>query len=71
MIIKCLNCKIEMKEAGINVGVNPFVLQKGINGVKKIFSALSRTRAFVCTKCGRVELIAENPEIFNDDVSEK
>ncbi|MBX4263063.1 hypothetical protein [Clostridium estertheticum] len=71
MIINCLNCNIEMKEAGINVGANPFLLQKGINGVKKMFSEGSRLRAFVCTKCGRVEFIAEKPEIFKDDVSVK
>lgn len=61
MIRECENCKVEMKKAFINTG-NAFVLQE----LKKGFGAkVSSIDAYVCPKCGHIEFVAENPEIFD------
>lgn len=64
MAINCINCKIEMKETVLNTGMSMFIL---VNKKKKKenFSLVS---AYVCTKCGRVDLRADKPEAFEDDI---
>lgn len=61
MVRECMNCNIEMKGASVNTGA-AFVLME----LKKGFGAKASTiNAYVCPKCGHIELVAGNPEIFD------
>jgi len=69
-MINCMNCKIEMTKAFLNSGGGVFLLENMKR--EKFFSRkTSPVSVYVCPSCGRVELMAEKPEIFKDDILKK
>lgn len=59
---KCIKCNNDMKKAYISAESNPVTVQV-INN--KFFAKFSDVNAYVCPKCGHIELVAVKPEIFD------
>jgi predicted nucleic-acid-binding Zn-ribbon protein len=62
----CLRCREEMTKVSVIPGGGGGALL--IETIKSGFfkGKTSSVDAFVCTKCGYVELVAENPAIFKE-----
>jgi predicted RNA-binding Zn-ribbon protein involved in translation (DUF1610 family) len=58
---ECINCKQPIKPAWINTGAGVLVLEQPIKGLKRKACGV---KAYVCPNCGHVELVADNPELF-------
>lgn len=58
---ECIRCNIKMNKARFSAGEYAQVeaLQKGLN------TQICLVDTYVCPKCGYIELVAEDPEIFN------
>lgn len=58
----CLRCQEEMAEVDINPGGGAILIETRKSGFFK--GKISGVSAFICTKCGYVELVADHPSIF-------
>lgn len=59
---KCTNCNIEMKNASLSSNGGYALLEEIKRGFNRKVCGVN---AYVCPKCGYIELIAEKPEIFD------
>ncbi|GAA0863905.1 hypothetical protein [Paraclostridium tenue] len=63
--MECKKCKIEMKKVNFGTGVygiKPYIWykKKGILELEK----RSSVSCYVCTECGHIELLADEPKKF-------
>jgi len=62
----CPNCNASMKKirmVGDITGMGVYLVnkEKGLLGMER----RSNINTFVCPKCGKLELVAENPDVFS------
>jgi hypothetical protein len=65
--MECINCKIKMNTVNFGTGsygLQPYIWykKKGILEIEK----KSSVSCYVCTKCGHIELLADEPEKFEN-----
>ena len=55
----------------LNSGAGAFILEQKTKKRNFFSSKTSSVSVYVCAKCGRIEFIAEKPELFENDILEK
>lgn len=60
----CLRCQKEMTLVWVNPGGGALLIEESKKGFVK--RKTSGVNGFLCTNCGQVELVADNPEIFKN-----
>jgi ribosomal protein S27AE len=59
----CTNCETPMTQVWLNTGSGTLIIEESKTGLF-IKRKSSPVNPFVCPKCGRLELFAEKPEVF-------